>query len=175
MSAPPPPVVFPGQPFPGPQFPVGQPFPGQPFPGQPFPGQAGPNAGGYTVPSNIPGFPIIVGPVLNPPQAPRPPVAVPSLHVSQPVSRVVNTPLDITDPEQWAHKLTLYPTKVTQEDELLLAKLQALGATAGTDGLPGFPYIGAPYIGVYNDDAAPAPQEEQQEQYDEEDVRGTQV
>ena len=114
--------------------------------------------------------------MINQAPPPRPAVSTgPSLHVSQPVGRVVSTPLDITDPEQWAHKLTLYPTKVTQEDELLLSKLQALGATAGTDGLPGFPYIGAPYIGVYNDDAGAPPADEPQEQYEEEDVRGTQV
>lgn len=85
--------------------------------------------------------------------------------------------MDITDPEQWAHKLTLYPTKVTQEDEMLLAKLQSFGATAGQDGLPGFPYIGAPYIGVYNDDAGAEQQEvpQEEEPYEEEDVRGTQV
>jgi hypothetical protein len=142
------------------------------------------------LPSNIPGYPIIVGPVINPPQAPRPasttgsvPPSQPvgrALNVSQPVGRAVNTPLDITDPAQWAHKLTLYPNKVTQEDEMLLAKLQSLGPTAGTDGLLGFPYIGAPYIGVYDDNAGAGPppeddSEPQEPQYEEEDVRGTQV
>jgi hypothetical protein len=129
------------------------------------------------VPSNIPGYPILVGPVLQPPQPPQPAPAPPQapIHASQQISRVVNTPMDITDPEQWAHKLTLYPTKVTHDDELLLKKLEAFGTTAGTDGLPGFPYIGAPYIGVYNDDSGPLPQDEPEEQYEEEDVRGTQV
>mmetsp|Transcript_51537 Transcript_51537/g.122731 ORF Transcript_51537/g.122731 Transcript_51537/m.122731 type:complete len:154 (+) Transcript_51537:39-500(+) len=70
-----------------------------------------------------------------------------------------------------------YPTTVTPQDEQLLMRLQQLGYKAGQDGLPGFPYIGAPYIGVY-DHSQEAGEEEQQEEYaaaDDDEVRGTQV
>lgn len=71
-----------------------------------------------------------------------------------------------------------YPTVVTPQDELLLRQLQSLGHTAGMDGLPGYPYIGAPYIGVYsaqNDAYGEAPAEEPAYNADEDEVRGTQV
>jgi hypothetical protein len=47
------------------------------------------------------------------------------------------------------------------------------GNQEGRDGLPGFPYIGAPFIGEYQKD------EPEETQYDapaeDDDVRGTQV
>jgi hypothetical protein len=72
-----------------------------------------------------------------------------------------------------------YPTTVTPYDEMLLQKLQMMGHTAGADGLPGYPYIGAPYIGVYSaqNDADYVPQDEPTtyQAQDEDEVRGTQV
>lgn len=48
------------------------------------------------------------------------------------------------------------------------------GNQEGRDGLPGFPYIGAPFIGEYQKDEQP-----EEPQYDapaeDDDVRGTQV
>ena len=66
---------------------------------------------------------------------------------------------------------------VTPQDEMLLARLHQLGHTAGMDGLPGYPYIGAPYIGVYSgDNEAPAYADEPATYTAEDDeVRGTQV
>jgi len=67
-----------------------------------------------------------------------------------------------------------YPTAVTQFDEQLLARLHQMGHTAGADGMPGYPYIGAPYIGIYNNDQAPA-EEAVPYQAEDDEVRGTQV
>merc|ERR1711966_344376 len=64
-----------------------------------------------------------------------------------------------------------YPTTVTMQDEMLLQRLA--GMKAGDGGLPGYPYIGAPYIGVYKGDAEGG-EEEYVPQADDE-VRGTQV
>ncbi len=66
-----------------------------------------------------------------------------------------------------------YPTTVTYEDEILLQRLA--GMTPGQDNLPGYPYIGAPYIGEWKGDAQPAPQEEEYVPENDDEVRGTQV
>ncbi|MGB1602746.1 MAG: hypothetical protein ACPIOQ_58990 [Promethearchaeia archaeon] len=64
------------------------------------------------------------------------------------------------------------PTSWNQQDEMLLHKLYAMyGTEPSKDGLPGFPYIGAPLIGAYEGDAPAA--EEDPTDYDE--VSGTQV
>mmetsp|Transcript_57079 Transcript_57079/g.140031 ORF Transcript_57079/g.140031 Transcript_57079/m.140031 type:complete len:170 (-) Transcript_57079:105-614(-) len=71
-----------------------------------------------------------------------------------------------------------YPTTVTPQDEMLLQRLQQMGHTAGVDGLPGYPYIGAPYIGVWssaNEEGYQPPAEEPAYTADEDEVRGTQV
>ena len=47
-----------------------------------------------------------------------------------------------------------YPTTCTAHDEMLLHKLYSMyGQEEGRDGLPGFPYIGAPYVGEYQGEA----------------------
>ena len=68
-----------------------------------------------------------------------------------------------------------YPTTCTPQDEMLLHKLYSMyGQQEGRDGLPGFPYIGAPYIGEYQGEKT-----EEAEEYapaeDDDEVRGTQV
>ena len=71
-----------------------------------------------------------------------------------------------------------YPTMVTPQDEMLLQQLHRMGHTAGMDGLPGYPYIGAPYIGVYsaaNEDGVAAEEPAAYAAADEDEVRGTQV
>mmetsp|Transcript_41595 Transcript_41595/g.64919 ORF Transcript_41595/g.64919 Transcript_41595/m.64919 type:complete len:214 (-) Transcript_41595:104-745(-) len=70
-----------------------------------------------------------------------------------------------------------YPTTVTPQDEMLLQRLNAMGP-AGTDGMPGYPYIGAPYIGVYkgeNEFSEGNQEEYVPPQQDDDEVRGTQV
>mmetsp|Transcript_12358 Transcript_12358/g.24592 ORF Transcript_12358/g.24592 Transcript_12358/m.24592 type:complete len:191 (-) Transcript_12358:40-612(-) len=67
-----------------------------------------------------------------------------------------------------------YPTTVTYNDEMLLQRLA--GMTPGQDNLPGYPYIGAPYIGEYKGDAEEQPTEEAYTPaQDDDEVRGTQV
>lgn len=48
------------------------------------------------------------------------------------------------------------------------------GNQEGRDGLPGFPYIGAPYIGEYKGNAEEEPAE-YEAPADDDEVRGTQV
>merc|ERR1712216_1038110 len=72
-----------------------------------------------------------------------------------------------------------YPTTCTPQDEMLLQKLYAMyGTEEGKDGtgLPGFPYIGAPYIGDYNKDLiGEEPDAEGEYPVEDDEVRGTQV
>merc|ERR1711966_581482 len=64
------------------------------------------------------------------------------------------------------------PTSWNQQDEMLLHKLYAMyGTEPSKDGLPGFPYIGAPLIGAYEGDAPAA----EEDPIDDDEVRGTQV
>eukprot|EP00960_Hanusia_phi_P027561 746889-Hanusia_phi.AAC.7 len=67
-----------------------------------------------------------------------------------------------------------YPTTVTPMDDILLARLNQIPPQ--NDGLPGFPYIGAPYIGVYDESKMGEAQKEYEAPADYDDeVRGTQV
>lgn len=68
-----------------------------------------------------------------------------------------------------------YPTVVTPMDEQLLARLHQMGHTAGADGMPGYPYIGAPYIGIYNAEQDGGAEEPAPYQAEDDEVRGTQV
>ena len=68
-----------------------------------------------------------------------------------------------------------YPKTVTASDEQLLARLHQMGHTAGADGMPGYPYIGAPYIGMYNANQEAAAEEPAPYQAEDDEVRGTQV
>jgi len=70
-----------------------------------------------------------------------------------------------------------YPTTCTVQDDMMLQKLYSMyGQQEGRDGLPGFPYIGAPFIGEYQGEEK---EEEAVEEYDapvdDDEVRGTQV
>jgi len=49
------------------------------------------------------------------------------------------------------------------------------GQEEGRDGLPGFPYIGAPFIGDYQEDKEEENMEEYDVPVDDDEVRGTQV
>ena len=68
-----------------------------------------------------------------------------------------------------------YPETCTPQDEMMLQKLYSMyGQQEARDGLPGFPYIGAPFIGDYKtkeEEEVEMPYEPQ----DDEEVRGTQV
>merc|ERR1711865_69265 len=69
------------------------------------------------------------------------------------------------------------PTTSTFQDDMLLQKLYSMyGQQEARDGLPGFPYIGAPFIGEYKGEEQ---EEEAVEEYDapvdHDEVRGTQV
>lgn len=49
------------------------------------------------------------------------------------------------------------------------------GNQEGRDGLPGFPYIGAPFIGEYQGEKEQEAVEEYDAPQDDDEVRGTQV
>lgn len=49
------------------------------------------------------------------------------------------------------------------------------GNQEGRDGLPGFPYIGAPYIGEYQGEEKGEETEAYEPAQDDDEVRGTQV
>ncbi|EKX40602.1 hypothetical protein GUITHDRAFT_154108 [Guillardia theta CCMP2712] len=67
-----------------------------------------------------------------------------------------------------------YPTAVTPMDDMLLARLNQIPPQ--NDGLPGFPYIGAPFIGIYDESKVGGAQKEYEAPADYDDeVRGTQV
>lgn len=98
--------------------------------------------------------------------------------LGQPTDWLCCSPADGTVHPEWPQlgPAQPYPTMVTPMDEQLLARLHAMGHTAGADGLPGYPYIGAPYIGVYSADQDGAANEEPYTAAAEDDeVRGTQV
>jgi len=61
-------------------------------------------------------------------------------------------------------------------ERFFLQKLYSMyGQEEGRDGLPGFPYIGAPFIGDYQEDKEEENMEEYDVPVDDDEVRGTQV
>merc|ERR1711966_263023 len=126
--------------------------------------------GGSALPQGIPapapapmqmGAPMMGAPMMGAPMMGAPMMGAPIM-MGAPQMEVTEASLGPAQP---------YPTTVTMQDEMLLQRLA--GMKAGDGDLPGYPYIGAPYIGVYKGDAEGG--EEECVPQDDDEVRGTQV